>query len=377
MTLTIDFVLGILPCNRSPQISREFFEVSAKSRARIPGILALPTATHLNRSLHFFTYVSTKRFLLCFIHDDMKAVFQMCDRVPQLKVPHMKHTGKILLVLTLGIIASAGASDLNDFVGKYGAQNGSGFMQPLADAFGADINSGLYQTAHIEKGFHIAISIIAMSAPIGDDRKTFTASTDGNFNPRTTVQAPTLFGSSNGVTVDGAAGTAYVFPGGLNFKLFPIAVPQLTVGSVSGTEVTARFFQAKLGESVGQLSLWGIGARHNISQYLPRFPLEFAVGVYRQHFEIGDIVSANATFISGQASYKAGVLTLYGGPGYEISTMGIHYDGSSGKVDLDLSSSNSVRFTIGANLTLAFFRMFADYNLASQSAFVLGIGFGF
>jgi hypothetical protein len=289
----------------------------------------------------------------------------------------MKQVVVVLVGLTITFLVNANASDLNDFVGKYGAQNGGGYMQPLADAFGADINSGLFQSAHIEKGFHIEISIVTMSAPIGDDRKTFTATTDGNFNPPATVQAPTLFGSSTSVGVPGNAGTTFVFPGGLNFKLFPLAVPQITIGAVAGTEVTARFFQAKLGESVGELSLWGVGARHNISQYLPRFPLEFAAGVYYQHFEIGDIVSANATFISGQASYKAGVLTLYGGPGYEISTMGVHYDGSSGKVDIDLNSSNSVRFTVGANLSLAFFRMFADYNLASQSAFVLGIGFGF
>ncbi len=88
-------------------------------------------------------------------------------------------------------------------------------------------------------------------------------------------------------------------------------------------------------------------------------------------------MTANATLLSAQASYDVGVLTFYGGPGVEISNMDVNYDGSTGKINLSLKSQNSIRFTVGAALSLAFFRLYADYDLASQSAFVLGFGFGF
>ncbi len=88
-------------------------------------------------------------------------------------------------------------------------------------------------------------------------------------------------------------------------------------------------------------------------------------------------MSANATLISAQGSYAVSVLTLYGGPAVEISNMDVTYDGTGGKVTLALKSKNSVRLTVGGLLSLAFFRLYADYNLASQSAFVLGFGFGF
>jgi hypothetical protein len=288
----------------------------------------------------------------------------------------MKHLAAALLLAS--VLSPARAQKLNDFVGKYGSANGAGFMQPLADAFGANINSGIYQSAKIPlEGFHLNFGVMLMGAPITDSRKTFTATTDGFFTPQTTANAPTIFGSTDGGTVNGNAGTTYSFPGGLNMSLFALAVPQITVGSLYGTEATIRFFQAKLGDSVGELKLWGIGARHNINQYFKHLPLDVAAGIYQQHFEIGDIVSANATLISTQGSYTWSVLTFYGGPAVEISNMDVTYDGSNGKINLALKSQNNVRFTAGALLSLAFFRLYADYNLASQSAFVLGFGFGF
>lgn len=283
----------------------------------------------------------------------------------------------VLLLLASGL-SRAHAQKLNDFVAKYGNENGAGFMQPLADAFGANINSGLYQTARIPlEGFHLTFGVMLMGAPVTDSRKTFSAKTEGFFAPQQTVDAPTIFGATDGKTVTGNAGTAYVFPGGLSMTTFAIAAPQITVGSLYGTEATVRFFQAKLGDNIGQLKLWGIGARHNINQYFKKLPLDVAAGIYQQHFEIGDIVSANSTLISAQGSYTTSVLTFYGGPGFEISNMDVKYDGTSGKITLALKSQNNVRFTAGALLSLAFFRLYADYNFSSQSAFVLGFGFGF
>ncbi len=170
------------------------------------------------------------------------------------------------------------AQSLNDFVSKYSSANGSGYMQPLADAFGADLNSGLYQTANIPlRGFHLNLSFMLMGAPITDSRKTFSAKTEGFFAPAIIASAPTVFGSTSGKTVAGNAGTAYAFPGGLDMSIFTIGVPQITVGSFYGTEATVRFFQAKVGDNIGQLQLWGIGVRHSISQYFKKLPSRASV----------------------------------------------------------------------------------------------------
>lgn len=284
----------------------------------------------------------------------------------------------LLAVLAVSSCLPAYAQKLNDFIGKYGSANGGGFIQPLADAFGANINSGVFQSARIPlDGFHLTFSVMLMGAPITDSRKTFTATTEGFFAPTQTATVPTIFGSTEGPVVTGNAGTAYGFPGGLNITTFAIAVPQLAIGSLYGTEGTIRFFQAKLGDNIGELKLWGIGARHNLNQYFKSLPLDVAAGIYQQHFEIGDIVSANATLISAQASYAVHMFTFYGGPAVEFSNMDVSYDGSGGKVTIAVKSQNNIRFTAGVLFSLAFFRVYADYNLASQSAFTLGLGFGF
>jgi hypothetical protein len=156
-----------------------------------------------------------------------------------------------------------------------------------------------------------------------------------------------------------------------------LAIPQLTVGSLYGTEASVRFFQAKLGDNIGQLKLWGFGARHSLNPYFKNIPINAAAGMYYQHFEVGNIITANATIFSLQGSYTTSVLTFYGGPGIEVANLDVNYEGSSGMTSIALKSANTIRLTIGAELSLAFFKLYADYNLSSQSTFVLGFGFGF
>ncbi|MEO8167163.1 MAG: DUF6588 family protein [bacterium] len=288
-------------------------------------------------------------------------------------------TVRLICVLLLTIYAHRADAQVDNLLAKYGGTNSEGFIQPLADAFAANLNSGLFQNGTVPLGgFHFRIGAVIMGAPVSDSRKTFTAKTDGFFSPPTTVQAPTIFGSTKGVSVNGDGGTVYVFPGGLDVKLLAIAVPQLSVGSIYGTEVLVRFFQAKLGTSFGTLKLFGFGARHNLNQYLKlkNVPLDFAAGIYYQHFELGSILSANATLISTQASWKTSVLDVYGGLGFEFSSMNVEYNGGSGQVTTSVKAANTVRLTFGAAVTLVFFRLYADYNLASQSTFAVGLNFG-
>lgn len=282
----------------------------------------------------------------------------------------------VLLVVVLTFPTKA--QKINDLVSKYGSHNGKGYLQPLADAFGANINSGFYHTANISAGFHMSLTVEAMAAFVPNDKKKFTATTEDPFYPTTMTQAPTIFGSVDPVSVSGVGGTAYVFPGGLNAKNFPLAVPQLTVGSVLGTEATLRYVDVKVSSDVGTVKLLGGGVRHSISQYLREFPLDLSVGFFIQKFDVGEIISANATLIGAQASYPVGILTLYGGTGYEKSSMDVSYDSDTDttKVKFKLDGVNSVRFTLGVALKLAILQIHADYNLGSQSVACAGVGFG-
>lgn len=270
------------------------------------------------------------------------------------------------------------SQNIEDFVSRYSKANGSGYLQPLADVFGANFNTGLFHSAHIKKmGFQIYLGVVTSTSFIPDKRKTFTATTEGNFAPVKTAVVPTVLGPAKAVNVSGNNGTVYVFPGGLDVSMLPLAVPQLTVGSVFGTDVTVRYFGYNINKDIGHLTVFSWGLRHSISQYVKVLPLDLAVGFYKQQFSVGDLIKCNAWYVSAQASKRVMLFTFYGGLGYENSKMDIHYtQNDNTKIDFSLTGSNKLRFTAGVTFNLGPVKLNVDYNLASQSVLCAGLGIG-
>jgi hypothetical protein len=287
----------------------------------------------------------------------------------------------LAVLVMIAVVTPVAAGDVEDFVSKYTGSNGEGYMQPLADAFGANLNSGLFHDARISKiRIHLYVGMEAMMATVGPDQKTFKAKTE-NFSPAQTVDAPTLFGKNEPVTVSGTGGTVYTFPGGMNVKRLPIAVPQATIGGIAGTELTVRWFATSSVEDLGDIKLMGWGIRHSLSQYMPLLPIvDIAAGFYSQSFKVGDIVDAKATLISLQASVTKTILVLYGGVGIESSKLDVSYEYNEAgaepeTVGFELKGGNKMRMTVGAGLNLPGMNVHAEYNAGTQS--VLSAGFGF
>jgi hypothetical protein len=295
------------------------------------------------------------------------------------------HKSRFISALTVlsvfAALAPATAGDVEDFVSKYTGKNGEGYMQPLADAFGASLNSGLFHDARISKvRIHLYLGVETMMASIGPDQKTFKATTE-DFSPEQTVKAPTLFGKNDPISVTGTGNTVYTFPGGMNIKRLPIAVPQATIGGIAGTDLTVRWFATSSAKDLGDIKLMGWGVRHSLSQYMPLLPLvDIAAGFYSQSFKVGDIVDAKATLISLQASVTKTILAVYGGVGMESSKLKVSYEyneaGSEPKtIGFDLKGVNKMRMTLGAGLNFPGMNVHAEYNVGTQS--VLSAGFGF
>jgi len=296
----------------------------------------------------------------------------------------MKRKAKLLLGMFFcsAWLSALPAQELKDYVSKYTSANGAGYMQPLADAFGGNLNSGFYHGARIKTfGFHIYIGVETMTALIADDQKTFTAKTEEPFYKPQTTEAPTIFGSVKGAAVTGEGGTVFNFPGGLDISKLPLAVPQVSVGSILGTEATVRFVKAKIDDNIGEVKLFGFGAQHSLSQYFKDFPIELAAGFLIQKFEVGNIVEANTKYFGLQGSYSRSILTLYGGAGIASTTLDIAYDYKSGAgtetIKFGLEAENAARFTAGVALNLLVLKLHADYNFGAQNVVALGLGFGF
>ena len=287
----------------------------------------------------------------------------------------------LMLVVILQPVVT-NAQNIEDLLSKYTSENGKKYMQPFADAFAANMNSGLFHHAKLKKlGVQIYFGLESQIAFIPDKNKEFTATTEGDWFPETTVNdAPTVFGSTEGRAVPHESGLIYIFPGGFDMNYVPLAVPQITLGSVYGTDLTLRYIGTNAIEDFGKIQLFGWGLRHNIDQYF-RFPLNLALAYYHQSFKAGDILDAKTNLVQIQTSYSVPIVTFYGGLGFEGGKVNLQYipDESTGETEeikYDMKPGNKVRFTLGVGFNFGPFNLHGDYNISKQSTVAFGLGFG-
>lgn len=302
----------------------------------------------------------------------------------------------IVLLLCLAPPLSA---QIEDQLSAYTGKNAMGYLQPFSSAFGADLNSGIFRTASIPKMRpKIRLELQVMSVIFGDDDRTFRAVTERGFTPETYAYAPTVVGSGKALIVEGDGGTAFAFPGGFDLNSFALAAPQLRAGGLFGTELILRYFAIDIKGSqdsedskssdLGKISLFGIGLKHSISQYLPPgIPVDLSAGFFWQSFGLGEnkegdkLISSKAFSIGVQASKKVAMFfEPYTGVSYDTHSMSVSYEseatGSKKAIDIDFEKDSSLHLTLGLALELPVMKAFAEYNIAGMNSFVLGVGFG-
>jgi len=287
------------------------------------------------------------------------------------------------VVLLLAVDASA-QSELEKAIRQYNSSAVTGYIQPIADLFGANMHAGYYHSAYIPpSGFSLGFDIIAMGAIVTDEQKSYLADAPTGFAP-SQFKTATVFGEK-GTTIQHATVPGLEYKGSdgvFNTSIFPLAVPQLRIGSLYGTEAVIRFIALpSMGEDkIPEIKLWGLGARHGISQYIPESPLDIAVSGFYSNFNVGDLITAKGLSLGVQASKSIKILILYGGMSWENSTMNLAYKSTdptaAAPIDVDLDGANKFRATVGVGISLGIFKVFADANFGSVTNYSGGIGFG-
>lgn len=282
----------------------------------------------------------------------------------------------------LPLLASSGRaeSDLEKIIRQQNAENVKGYVQPIADLFGANMNAGFIRNARIpEMGFNLRLDIIGMAALVSSEQETYMAQDPWGGKFRTA----TVFGKKGGASPNplNPADTtlAYRAPDGLfSTSIFPFAAPQLTIGHIYGTEAVIRYVPIPEINALPKITLFGIGVRHSVSQYLEAIPLDLAAGFMYNSFTLGDIITVKGYAFTLQGSKELAILVLYGGVQFEKSTLTLTYTSTAGgTVDVDLEGTNVVRGVLGAGLNLGPLKIFADANFGAITSFSGGIGFGF
>jgi hypothetical protein len=250
---------------------------------------------------------------------------------------------------------------------------------------GTNLNSGLFHTAYIpDDGFYANFEMSFVTVFFGEDSRFFVATTEGGFTPEQSERVPTVVGPTEATWLIGDAGTAFAFPGGFDVDNFPVAVPQLRVGAWHGTEAVLRLLMIDSGGNLlNSVRLYGVGARHSLSQYFGGgFPVHAALSTSWQYASLGydddnaDLIRSQAYSVGLHASTVFGSIEPYAGVSVDWFDLDMSYDFSSSEtIELSFATGAEVHYTFGFSYSIAFVDAYGEYNLANQNALTVGLAF--
>ncbi len=327
----------------------------------------------------------------------------------------------ILLVLAyLAAPARAQDEELGELIRDVGETYSEPYLQPMADALGAGMNTGLFHTARIGGGLlplidiYAGVKVMGALVPQGSRSMSLIYETDWTVegpdgNEYTlpvrfdVTDAPTVFGDrSPGVatttieeTVVGPDGEDVVIdttvafdvlPGLVDTPIAPFFVPQIGIGSFMGTDLTIRLLPRIGYQDYGSVGFVGFGVRHSISQYIPLFPISLSGQLMWQRLSIQDgedneVFAASALAGNVVASKSLLLVTVYGGLQLERSSVDIAYTFDPGLPDIPaqdiefgLTGNNVFRAVAGFALNLG--PMLVNFDGAVGNSTVVSGGVG-
>jgi hypothetical protein len=335
-----------------------------------------------------------------------------------------------------GQILRAGKQDANTLLKAY--------FEPLGRGFGTGLNSGWFNTAktHSTLGFDISLNASVAVVPAGDQSFDVQALTLTQLEyieeQSQSPISPTAFGDNvSGPTMGAYYNNPFTgnrellfdfqMPQGSGFNYVPAPMLQASVGIIKSTDITVRYVPESTYEDFS-VSLWGVGIKHGLNQWLPGgklLPVDislqagFTKMTSSMAFNVDPEQGANikndydpSTWVGQQAEFTADAFTInalvgktlpiisvYAGVGYETSTVSLGTPGSypitvpnedynspgdpqkailaiEDPIDITYNKNDSFRALIGARIKLTIFHISASYTLSKYPVARVGFGFG-
>lgn len=338
----------------------------------------------------------------------------------------MKKFFIISFVVASFLIGNINAQNLEETLQKITGNASKGYVAPISSSFGANLNTGWITGAPKATifSFDLEIGFVGMATLFSDKHKSFSSKGNFRFNSsqaeqlipsnitgdqRTAIKnqiiirdfsieisGPTIVGSKMdsikvifpGAVIEGQtlAKKQIVLPvtGYLEeLPALPMFAPQLTFGTVYGTQLSLRYFpEIEIDKDLGKFKFFGFGIQHNPMMWIPfPLPLNVSVGYFRQNLEVGKIFKASSSIFGLYASKRFGPGALniepFAGLSFESSTIDVAYDVAydfpvigprSSTIKYSLDGENNARFTVGANIKLALIGIRFDYNFAKYNS---------
>jgi hypothetical protein len=170
----------------------------------------------------------------------------------------------------IGVLLTGGVDDAEQMMTEY--------LRPFANALGANINGGWYNTAKVHKlgGFDITFTASVAFAPdahktydlskltlqaLYDDNIANSIAGDKNTGPELSYQQEIL---GNPVTY-----LQYDHPAGTGVDFIPSPMINAAVGLPKGFEIMGRYMPTVKIGNAAKAGIWGAGFKHDIKQWIP------------------------------------------------------------------------------------------------------------
>ena len=285
---------------------------------------------------------------------------------------------------------------------------GEAYLRPYGEMLGVSLNGAWYNTAKVHKvlGFDVMFSGSYVTVPAGG--KSFdvndltlqkVAAKNGDIVP--TMAADDNVEQTFYLKDDPFQTDILTIKGsGLNYFVSPMV--QAAVGLPFHTEVMGRFMPKINIFDYGQISMWGLGVKHSLKDYIPFIKrlhiVEVSVlGAYTNfnsnigveyNSTSGELdMNANAYTARALVGINIPVLSVYGGFGYGHTSSSFDVKGTfygipfeTGPVENPISlayTTDGFDFNVGLRIRLAIFAIYADYTVGDYSVITAGVGFNF
>ncbi|MGB9720257.1 MAG: DUF6588 family protein [bacterium] len=302
----------------------------------------------------------------------------------------------LILFISLPLMCQENTEHLAEKIKKVSENLLEGYTQPLITSFGTGISTGLFHSAHSHKtlGFDLGVRVMYIQVPEFAkyfDAEVLTCSLSNNkldYDSLTLDSVSSIFGPKDrtNVPVTGnAVGIPPYIPGGFNLSGVPLAMPQLNVGIIMGSELIIRYVPFTFKGS--RVNFLGLGLKQHLNS-LPfmktvPLPVDIAIGGAIQDFGIEDstgyqIVNSHTWNLQMIISKNLVAFEPMIGFGFEGTKVYFKYDfeyeipdtlnpGTNIKVadevDIELVAQNSYRAIAGFTFKLGIFYLHYDYNL--------------
>jgi len=358
----------------------------------------------------------------------------------------------------VGKILQSSKEDANTLVKAY--------LNPLGSGFGADLNTGWTNTAKPHKKLGFDVTVSAALAIVPGSNKTFDVTNIGlqelqlaKYNNNGDVVPATsndvdpiaqgingngntgpLLGAFKDINGDGNKENLFNFemPGGTGFGYAPAPEIKAGVGLIMDTDLMLRYVPKVSVKDYGTFQQFGVGLKHGINHWFPGgnlLPVDLSVMVGYTSQKVSSGFRLTGQDVAGnnpnvQNRYKNApetwdgqkiqlktdaftfnalvgktlpVISIYGGVGYETSSMSVSTPGvypsirtndnynpqnPNGEkplevytidkpIDVQINSKNGFHALAGFRFRFAIFHISGSYTLANYSSFNVGFGISF